>query len=424
MKCFIAALICSTLLLAETKTLTLRQALDLALEQNPDILLGRLDQQKSRAQVALMQDPFRPKLSAGTGAAYTSGYPTSIDGNPPAIIQGKLGMAIFNRPQSYLVAQAREGVRSAAIETARRQNEVVYRVASFYYEAERAARGLETVRREAANLARVRELTEQRVAEGRELPLESKKAALAVLRAQQRVETFSIDLVNAENSLTQVLGLAPGDRAAVQTHEHEPLAIPDSEDASIETALEGSQDVKLLQSNIQGKLLEVKSFQSARLPKVDFITQYAMLAKRNYQDIFTNFQRNNEEVGVAIEIPLLVGRGVSAQQEQAEVEVAKLKVELARTRSQIAGEVRRAYQDLRRAESARQLARADLDVTREELNIFFAQMDEGRLPLAKVEAARAEENEKWLAYYDAEHAAETAKLSVLRQLGTLAAALH
>ena len=101
---FFACLVLSINSWAETKTLTLRQALDLALAQNPDIVLARLDQQKSRAQVALSQDLFRPKMSAGTGAAYTSGYPTSIDGNPPAIVQGRLGMAIFNRPQSYLVA--------------------------------------------------------------------------------------------------------------------------------------------------------------------------------------------------------------------------------------------------------------------------------------------------------------------------------
>ena len=46
-------------------------------------------------------------------------------------------------------------------------------------------------------------------------------------------------------------------------------------------------------------------------------------------------------------------------------------------------------------------------------------MDEGRLPLATVEALRATENEKWLAYYEAQHSAEVARLNVLRQTGTL-----
>ena len=79
---------------------------------------------------------------------------------------------------------------------------------------------------------------------------------------------------------------------------------------------------------------------------------------------------------------------------------------------------------MRRSEAARDVARADLDVTREELTVSLAQMDEGRLPLARVEALRATENEKWLAYYDAQHAAEVARLNVLRQTGSLEAALH
>ena len=70
------------------------------------------------------------------------------------------------------------------------------------------------------------------------------------------------------------------------------------------------------------------------------------------------------------------------------------------------------------------MARADLDVTREELRIDLAQMDEGRLPLAVVEALRATENEKWVAYYEAQHLAEVARLNVLRQTGTLEAALR
>jgi hypothetical protein len=41
-----------------------------------------------------------------------------------------------------------------------------------------------------------------------------------------------------------------------------------------------------------------------------------------------------------------------------------------------------------------------------------------------VDETRATENEKWLAYYEAQHAAEVARLNVLRQTGTLEAALR
>src|SRR5580658_1216427 len=105
------ALICTKMVCAETRTLTLRQALDLALQQNPDMVIARLDEQRSRDQVTINKDPFSPKVFAGSGAAWTYGFPTSIDGSAPSIVQAKTNMAIFDRPQTYLVAQAKEALR-------------------------------------------------------------------------------------------------------------------------------------------------------------------------------------------------------------------------------------------------------------------------------------------------------------------------
>jgi outer membrane protein TolC len=409
---------------AEVKTMTLRQALDVALSQNPDLLLARLDQEKARSQVTIVREPFVPKVYAGSGAAWTSGFPNSIEGSAPSIVQAKTVMALFNRPQSYLVAQANEGVRGAAIQAARRQQEVVYRVASLFLDAEQAARSLDAARRQAESLVRVRELTGQRVSEGRELPIESKKANVAVLRANQHSDTLSLDLINAETALALALGMNPDDRVRAAVEERTPVDVPVSEEESIERALDNSNELKTLESSMQSKTLEIKSYRAERLPKVNLVAQYSLFAKYAYQDFFAHFQRNNGQLGASIEIPLLMGRAASAQASQAETEVAKLRIEVSRTRARITADLRGAYQNLKRAESTREVARADLDLAREELTIDLAQMDEGRLPLAKVEEARATENEKWLAYYEAQHAAEIARLNVLRETGTLEAALR
>jgi outer membrane protein len=419
-----ALFFCCLSLFGEVRVLTLRQALDLALAQNPDLLLARLDQQKARYQVTVTHDPFSPKVFAGSGAAWSTGFPNSIEGSAPSIVTVRTQMALFNRPQSYLVAQANEDARGVGVDTARRQEEVIYRVASLYLDAEQAARSLDAARRLAENLTRVRELMEQRVAEGRELAIESKKANLAVLRAGQRVDNMTTDLMTAESSLAMALGMGPDDRARVAAEERSPLVVPVSEEASIEKALEGSNELKRLESNMQSKMLEIKSYRAERLPKVNLVAQYSLFAKYNYQDYFAKFQRNNAQLGASIEIPLIVGRAGQAQSLQAEEDIAKLRIEVGRTRARITSDLRVAYQNLKRAEAGRELARADLDVTREELTIDLAQMDEGRLPLAVVEALRATENEKWVNYYEAQHLAEVARLNVLRQTGTLEAALR
>src|SRR5271166_902540 len=165
---------------AETKTLTLRAALNLALEQNPDVLLARFDQQKARDQILIARDPFLPKVIGGSGLAWSPGYPTTIDGNPPSIFEARTDMALFDRSQSYKIAQAKEGLRASAIDVTRRQEEAAYRVASLFLDAEQAAHSLDAAQKQVSNLARVKELVDARVAEGRELPIESKKADLQV----------------------------------------------------------------------------------------------------------------------------------------------------------------------------------------------------------------------------------------------------
>jgi outer membrane protein TolC len=338
-------------------------------------------------------------------------------------VQARASMALFNRPQQYLVKQAQENVRGAEIDTAKRQEEVVYRVASLFLDVEQETRSLEAAGRRVETLARVVDLTAQRVTEGRELPIESKKANLAVLRAKQQVESLSLDLDAGESTLALALGYGGGDRERPAAAERPPVGVPDSEQATLDQALANSNELKSLQSTIASKQLEVKSDRAAWMPKIDLVAQYALFARYNYIDYFQKFQLNNAELGASIQFPLLLGHRNSAEASQAEADIAKMRIETTRTRERITSDTHITYNNLKRTESVREVARAELDLAREELTIALAQMDEGRVPLASVEAARATEDEKWLAYYDAQHTAEIARLNVLRQTGTLEAAL-
>jgi len=58
------------------------------------------------------------------------------------------------------------------------------------------------------------------------------------------------------------------------------------------------------------------------------------------------------------------------------------------------------------------------------LSVYLAQMQEGRAGLRQVEEARVLENDKWIAFYDAQYAVEKAKWNVLRLTGDLVAAME
>src|SRR5271155_2224132 len=88
------------LLRAEVRPMTLRQAVETALKQNPDITLARLDEAKARQSVLVAKDPFTPHLIIGSGLAYSSGFPMSIEGSAPSVVQANIVEDIFNRQQS------------------------------------------------------------------------------------------------------------------------------------------------------------------------------------------------------------------------------------------------------------------------------------------------------------------------------------
>ena len=409
---------------AEVRTLTLRDALDIALKQNPDVILARLDQQRARAQVTIAKDPFLPKLFAGSGAAWTNGFPMSIDGNAPAIVQARAPMAIFDRPQSFRAAQANEVVRGMEFDIGMKQEEAAYRVASLFFDADQAVRSLAAVERQMESLARVRDLTGVRVSEGRELSIESSRSDLKLLQAQQRQAELSDGIADAETALAQVLGFAPGDRVHPAQEDRRSVTL-DSEESAIQQALNTSREIRRLESNLQAKNLEINGYKAERLPKVDFVGQYSLLSKyNNYEKFFGRFQRHNVELGASITIPILVGRSSQAAMTQSQVEIEKIRTEIGRTRSRITADLQHAYRDVRRTETAQKLARADLDLAREQLSLDLTRYDEGQVAMAQVEASRAAEQEKWIVYYDTQHALEVARITVLKQSGTLLASLQ
>src|SRR5437764_12668731 len=136
----VPAVFLSCTLHAEVHHLTMRQAVEMAVKQNPDVMLARLDEQSAIQGVRVARDPFAPRITVGSGLAYSSGFPMSIEGSAPSVVQSYAKQFIFNRQQSYIVAQAKEQARSAGISTSARQAEVAMRTASVFLDAERAAR--------------------------------------------------------------------------------------------------------------------------------------------------------------------------------------------------------------------------------------------------------------------------------------------
>ena len=192
---------------AQVRTMTLREAVEQALKQNPDVLMAAFEEEKARQAVRLARDPFTPRITVGSGLAYTNGFPMSMEGAAPSLVQAQATSFLFNRPQSYAVAQAQENARGAGWAVAGRRDEAAYRTAALYLDAERAGRVVELARKEVESLERVGRTIDAQVEEGRVLPIERRRAALNLAQAKRVLENLESDRISAETSLAVVLGL-------------------------------------------------------------------------------------------------------------------------------------------------------------------------------------------------------------------------
>jgi outer membrane protein TolC len=348
----------------------------------------------------------------------------SIEGSAPSVVQAYAKQDIFNRQQSYMVAQAKEQARGAGIATAERRDEVTFRMAAVFLDAERAARVSELARKQADSLDKVARGVKSQVDEGRVLPIEGKRAALNLARARLTVANLEADQEFAETSLASVLGFSAEDRARPVAETRKAPEMPASEETAIESAIQFSKQLRRLESDVVAKQLAIRADRAARLPRVDLVAQYGLFAKFNhYEDYFRGFSRNNGELGVSFQLPVLPGPGINALTQQRSAEVEHLRVEINNARNNIIITVRQSYRDIARAESAHEVARLDLEVAREQVNIVLALMQEGRASLSQAEEARAAEDSKWMAFYDAEYTLEKARLNLAHQTGDLRAAV-
>jgi hypothetical protein len=69
--------------------------------------------------------------------------------------------------------------------------------------------------------------------------------------------------------------------------------------------------------------------------------------------------------------------------------------------------------------AAKEVARLELQLAQQNVAVSQAQFAEGKLNLREVEKLRLEENERWMAYLDANFQKQQAQLELLKTAGQL-----
>jgi len=258
------------------------------------------------------------------------------------------------------------------------------------------------------------------------LPIEITRSELAAARVQQRKLQLegSEDVLEAD--LRDLCDINPSRRvdlvAADQTPNFATAADRPMREL-VALGMENSVEIRQAELDYRAKQERLKGEKGGYFPTVDLVGKYSLLSKiNNYQDFFKTFQKNNINVGLQINIPIFSAR-TTASVDLASEDLHRSELELSATRSRVEDEVRRQARRVRETEAAREVARLELKLAQEELQVVQAKFEEGHANLREVENLRLEESTRWLAFLDADFENQRSSLDLLRLTGQLATVL-
>lgn len=403
--------------------LTLREAVTLALQNSTDLKLARVQYNVALGEVGVDRAAFRPNLYTGAGAAYTLGFPSLPGGQAPSIFQLDYEQTIFNPALKGQQHAAEDRAKNQKLEMDRVRDDVILRTASAYLELGDVRHSLELMRSEQASAEKILQAIRERLAANQELPIEVTRSQLTVARTQERVVKLEDREALLQAQVRNLTGVPDSQSLEVDTEQPSfaaQMATGEAEDAMIQLAIQNDRSVQEAENERAAQEQILHGARWSYFPTVDFVGQYSVLSKfNNYDEFYKKFERNNLNVGVEVTIPLFAAK-TSANVALAKSQFEAAQLTLGARRQQVRVDVEQKARNVRELDASREVARLDLQLAQETVQVEQAKFDQNQATLQEIEQARLDENDKWVAFLDADFAQEQAQLTLLQATGQLA----
>jgi outer membrane protein len=402
----------------DERKLTMRETVALALQNSRDLALARVQYKVALDAAGLDHAAFLPNLYTGSGVAYTSGFP-SLNGSAPAVFQLNYNQAIFDPILKANQRSAEERAKSLKLEIDRTRDDVIVRTASSYLELAKVRHSLDLLRSEQASAEKVLEVTRERVEANQELPIEVTRSELTAARVQERI----IKLEGRDEALTQQIRNLTGipDTQSVEVETGEPsfsTELPETELANL--AMQSDRGIQEAENDRQARQDILRGARMSYWPTFSVVGQYAILSKfNNYSEFYEKFERNNVSLGVQINIPIFSSK-TRATVALAKSQLQASELTLGNKKQEVRLDVQQKARNVRELDATREVARLDLKLAQETVEMTQAKFDQGRATLRDIEQARLDESDRWVAFLDADFARQQGQLTLLQATGQLA----
>lgn len=404
--------------LVHADPLPFRRAVELA--ANRSALISATEQARAHEAYLAAARMYIPQLIVGSGLAKTWGYPLSIEGAAPSVVNLSATGDLINPAQRDFVRAAHTEWNATALSTEDKRQEAILETSVAYTQLDRLVTALSLLHQQEQEAKRAEQIASERVQAGVEAQVELTRAKLASARVRMSIAKVEGNVEVLRNLLAQQTGLPAAGIETVTESIPELPEVSQGDDLAAKSAA-ASPSVKLALAQADAKLFRARGEHRALWPSVDFVGQYGLFAKfNNYTQFFPThaFQSNNGVLGVAIRFPFF-NMSQRARAAQADAEAVQARHDAEEAKNKVSNETRKLQHQVAELAAAREVARLEYQLARADVDAVQAKVQGGTATLRDEANARLAEGQKYTAFLDASYLVEQAQMQLLRATGDL-----
>ncbi|HEV2960520.1 MAG TPA: TolC family protein, partial [Candidatus Angelobacter sp.] len=380
------------------------------------------DEQRAFASYHEARNQYLPQLAVGSGLGKSYGYPLSLEGSAPSIVNTTAQFALINPALRDFVRAAQTEYQASTVQTKDQRNQVIQDTALSYAELSKWETLMAHLSHDYEDALKMEQTVNQRVLAGVDNPLLRNQARLSAARVYLHLSQAQGAIDVLRNRLSQLTGLpAPAIEAVPESIP--PLPEVNQEDNLAAKAAQESPLIQIADIHASALAFRARGEHRALWPSVDFAAQYALLATfNNYEKYFQphSFQSNNATVGVEIRFPFF-NPSQHAQAQAADAAALHAKKDVEATKNQVSEQTLKLQRSVAQLAAAQQVVDLEYQIAKSNLEATQTRLDSGSATLHDLDDVRNQANERYDALQDTNFELERARISLLRATGDLEA---
>src|SRR5580658_4593393 len=415
-----AVFLLATATRTQPEPLPLERAIRLALAHGTGSAIADADVQRTFASYLELHDNYVPQLIAGSGLGWTYGYPLSIEGSAPALLDVVAQSTIYNPAQRQFLNAAKMDWRASEFQDKNQRAAVIEDVALTYAELAKWEARLVRLQQDEAQAQQMEQAVTERLQEGVDSNVDLNKAKLTAARVRLHRAEARGNADVLRRHLSTLTGLA------VSSIEIAPETIPAlppvaSEEDLSEKAIASSSVIKIAEQHSLAESMRASAEHRSLLPSINFSAQYARFSTFNNYSVYFpphTFQLDNATIGFALHIPLF-NASQRARADAADAGALKAKKQAEAAKNQVAEETLKLQRAAEQLEAAREVAQLEYQLAESGFEAAQTRVDASTGTLHELADARAQAAERYLLFQDADFEYQRVRLNLLRATGDL-----